>query len=236
MTATQSNLKYRHKYTHKCQRCGLEFHPCHRHNRFCSRKCGVIGRSGITRIKRKRYRCDHCGIFYERTPCKQAVSTRHFCSASCKNADSVVRYSGKNNPNYRNNPGDRICEHCGKHYQSYTKERRFCSQECSWAGFKSHVKANQRKGHSGEKELATILRRDGYHVTRSCGSRGLFDLIAINRDRIRLIQVKVTRCRSRGFTKKTISALAKLMVPKASCITREIACKLDHGGWEFRIV
>lgn len=46
------------------------------------------------------------------------------------------------------------------------------------------------KGGRNERKARDILEKEGYSVCKSGGSLGVWDLIAINRERIRLIQVK----------------------------------------------
>ncbi|MGA2260105.1 MAG: hypothetical protein ABSH28_01575 [Acidobacteriota bacterium] len=48
----------------------------------------------------------------------------------------------------------------------------------------------KRKGTRNEHKAIRALEDAGYHCTRSAGSLGLFDIIAIGRQGIRLVQVK----------------------------------------------
>ena len=50
--------------------------------------------------------------------------------------------------------------------------------------------SNYDKGARQENQLKKILEAGGAYVIRSAGSKGLFDLVAIFPDYIRLIQVK----------------------------------------------
>jgi Holliday junction resolvase len=52
---------------------------------------------------------------------------------------------------------------------------------------------SKRKGSRNEHKAMRILEDAGYHTTRAAGSLGLFDIVAINRLGIRLIQVKSNR-------------------------------------------
>jgi Holliday junction resolvase len=52
---------------------------------------------------------------------------------------------------------------------------------------------SKRKGSRNEHKAMRILEAAGYHVTRAAGSLGMFDVVAINRSGIRLIQVKSNR-------------------------------------------
>jgi Holliday junction resolvase len=51
----------------------------------------------------------------------------------------------------------------------------------------------KRKGSRNEYKAIRILESAGYHCTRAAGSLGLFDIIAVSRDGVRLIQVKSNR-------------------------------------------
>jgi len=50
---------------------------------------------------------------------------------------------------------------------------------------------NYEKGANAEREARHLLETLGYDVTRSAGSKGQWDLIAVYVNHIRLIQVKV---------------------------------------------
>jgi Archaeal holliday junction resolvase (hjc) len=52
---------------------------------------------------------------------------------------------------------------------------------------------SKRKGSRNEHKAMKILQAAGYHTTRAAGSFGMFDVIAINAQGLRLIQVKTNR-------------------------------------------
>ncbi len=52
---------------------------------------------------------------------------------------------------------------------------------------------SKRKGTRNEHKAIRILEAAGYHCTRSAASLGLFDIIAFNRQGLRLVQVKTNR-------------------------------------------
>jgi Holliday junction resolvase len=52
---------------------------------------------------------------------------------------------------------------------------------------------SKRKGSRNEHKAMRILQAAGYNTTRAAGSFGMFDVIAINTQTIRLIQVKTNR-------------------------------------------
>src|SRR6185503_2910469 len=52
---------------------------------------------------------------------------------------------------------------------------------------------SKAKGLRNEHKAMKILRAAGYHVTRAASSLGMFDVVAINAQGVRLIQVKSNR-------------------------------------------
>jgi len=51
----------------------------------------------------------------------------------------------------------------------------------------------KRKGSRNERRAIKILEAAGYHCTRAAGSLGIFDIVAVSRQGVRLIQVKTNR-------------------------------------------
>jgi hypothetical protein len=51
----------------------------------------------------------------------------------------------------------------------------------------------KRKGTRNEHKAIKILEAAGYHCTRAAGSLGIFDIVAVSRQGVRLIQVKTNR-------------------------------------------
>jgi Holliday junction resolvase len=51
----------------------------------------------------------------------------------------------------------------------------------------------KRKGNRNEHKAIRILEAAGYSCTRAAGSLGMFDIVAISRQGIRLVQVKSNR-------------------------------------------
>jgi len=49
------------------------------------------------------------------------------------------------------------------------------------------------RGYRLEREVRNILKKEGYTVIRSAGSKGLWDLVAYNAQEFRLIQIKKGR-------------------------------------------
>ena len=81
-----------------------------------------------------------------------------------------------------------------------------------------------------ERLVKLELEAKGYHVTRSAGSHGAIDLVAINARRIRLIQVK-----AKGAVRPSdLRALRRLKAPPIC--TREIWERQRGGTWRVRPV
>jgi Holliday junction resolvase len=53
--------------------------------------------------------------------------------------------------------------------------------------------SNVHQGTRAEKRSIAVLEADGYAVTRSAGSRGVWDLIGVRRSDVVLVQVKTRR-------------------------------------------
>jgi len=51
----------------------------------------------------------------------------------------------------------------------------------------------KRKGSRNEHKAIRILEAAGYHCTRAAGSLGMFDIVAISKQGLRLIQIKSNR-------------------------------------------
>jgi len=51
----------------------------------------------------------------------------------------------------------------------------------------------KRKGNRNEHKAIAILEAAGYSCTRAAGSLGMFDIVAISRQGLRLVQVKSNR-------------------------------------------
>jgi len=116
------------------------------------------------------------------------------------------------------------CPLCGKEYVGVSP--RFMHKEC--CGMDSaRIKMGARKELQAKKEL----EEEGYYVTKSGGSLGAFDLIAINEKIVRAIQVKSTKV-NLGVKKysKDIRAMKEVKLPNNS--TREIWIWKYKKGWE----
>ncbi len=64
------------------------------------------------------------------------------------------------------------------------------------------------KGSRGERRAMRVLEHAGYLCTRSGASLGLFDVIAIGPNDVKLIQVKTGTARLSAIEREQITALA----------------------------
>lgn len=99
-----------------CEVCGSEFTSTNLQSRFCSNKCRAKWRrdSGVDDENRV---CKACGNEFR----ANKYSKTFYCSKAC---------AGKAKRKYKT----RICEYCGKEYESLNQERRFCGRSCSNKG------------------------------------------------------------------------------------------------------
>ena len=211
-----------------CEICGKQFGAYHSHNRFCSRACGVIGRSGPRRKHSVEIFCQQCGNPYR---VKESLTNKSkFCSIKCQSDWKRIFSRGKLNPNFRN-AGQKQCVGCGKRFKSYDKRRRFCGLLCTQQYSKAVALYAAKQGRVWEKDAAQKLRKLGYHCTVSRGSRGYFDIIAMSPFEILLIQVKSTNSLYRKFQKKDIRKLQKVQCPQNSIVRKQIMSHVSNRGW-----
>jgi hypothetical protein len=163
-------VKYRLKKLIKtCPVCGKEFHPTRKEYKTCSTKCGCQIRGGQRMLaKRLRLFCDNCGKEILRKAKTMKDKENFFCDRKC-----YAEYKQKNTIGPKNSNWKGGISHA---YQNKTR----------------HGRGNRlyRKGRYYENRVRKELEADGYYTIRSAGSHGLWDVIAIRQDRIRLIQVK----------------------------------------------
>ncbi len=87
------------------------------------------------------------------------------------------------------------------------------------------------KGADRERQVADVLREDGWVVVRSAGSHGLFDLAAFRNGCIRLIEVKATSSPFDGFPPAQRAALLDLATQAGA--VAELAHWPAHGQLRF---
>jgi hypothetical protein len=133
------------------------------------------------------------GIWQCKTCKKEARATVHqlrktYCSSSCMAIDYKTRLSGKNNPHFKN-AGLKVCEYCNKEFNSYQKERRFCSQDCSIKdNFPLRTYAKKDLNHNF---IVEILVKGGANVKdMSKVAGGMPDLLVWYLDEWHLIEIK----------------------------------------------
>ena len=101
--------------------------------------------------------------------------------------------------------------------------------------FKKIGKNNKRRGANTERLAKKQLEAEGYFVSKSGGSLGAADLIAINKEKIKLIQVKRS-CKLintnfiRGIYSKDIEELT--LIPTPENVNRELWVWIDRKGWQ----
>ncbi|SHF60874.1 holliday junction resolvase [Desulfofundulus australicus DSM 11792] len=89
---------------------------------------------------------------------------------------------------------------------------------------------NYRRGYLAERKAVKVLEAAGYVVARTAGSHSPFDVVAVNTNGIRLIQVK--RVKEGGFTAVLEAAREEIRrVPKVPGVSREVWIWLDGEGW-----
>ncbi len=216
----------------QCSVCGKEFDPYRKTQKFCSVHCAVRGRGGPNkRSTTKQYntQCQECGRLIYRKPFLLKKSEYHYCSKACLQLAQGVLFLGENNPNYKA-AGKRKCIGCGKEYISYINTRKYCSQKCSGAAQQNEVMANLKRGYNAELRCGKELRGRGYHTTLSAASRGEYDVIAINKNEILLIQVKYTK-NGRGPTPRARRKLKAAIAPTNKIVKKQLWTWVDRKGW-----
>jgi len=88
---------------------------------------------------------------------------------------------------------------------------------------------NYQRGTRLERLARDSLRRNGYTVVRSAGSKGKIDLVAWNGECVRMIQVKAKG----ALSAKEIEALRALPCPP--CGTIETWERMDDGSFDVTI-
>ena len=96
--------------------------------------------------------------------------------------------------------------------------------------------SNKRRGLDKERELKKLLESEGFSCSRGRGSFGYFDIIAINKRIIKLIQVKRVKGKYYSF-KKEIEEIRKFNNHPEN-VSKELWIWLDRikgrkAGWEI---
>jgi len=90
-----------------------------------------------------------------------------------------------------------------------------------------------QKGYRIELKAKLALQLEGYTVFRTAGSHSLFDLIAVNKDEVRLIQLKSTK--GKPYYKKEILGIKRFKNYPAP-VTKEFWVWRDRSGWIKEII
>jgi len=154
------------KTPRKCLVCGKEFIPTRKEYYVCSTKCGTRSRKGITAYKKVSIKCNFCRKIILKTPYRIKQSKLNFCDIKCFAAWKQENQKKDKNPNWKGGISFVNRGRAGKGSRHY------------------------RKGEYYERKARKELESEGYYVIRSGGSKGIWDLVAINKNEIRLIQVK----------------------------------------------
>ena len=93
---------------------------------------------------------------------------------------------------------------------------------------------NVRRGIEAERKCKQELEARGYHVSRSAASKGEYDIIAVGRKDILLIQVKRTGNPYRKFAKADILKLKNAKAPISEIVKKQFWCWIDKIGWEIK--
>lgn len=72
--------------------------------------------------------CRTCGKPFKVKP--SHYDKKAYCSRECMTIDYRMRWAGENNPNYHN-AARKTCAACGRPFESYNKQARFCSIDCA---------------------------------------------------------------------------------------------------------
>lgn len=91
-----------------------------------------------------------------------------------------------------------------------------------------------KRGIRYERKIKQELESEGYIVTRSSGSHGIFDIIAFNDKHVRLIQCKALKKESNSNFSKLKNELKQLKVP--NCCSKELWIWIDRKGWKKIII
>jgi Holliday junction resolvase len=89
------------------------------------------------------------------------------------------------------------------------------------------------KGRAAEYQIIHRLMDEGWLVFRTAGSHGMFDIIALDSENIRLIQVKAVAGRGAGYSKKEESFIKNLAVPDN--VSKEIWVKKPRKEWVVNV-
>ena len=86
-------------------------------------------------------------------------------------------------------------------------------------------------GYRAEREAFKLLEQDGYLPIRSAGSHGLFDLVGVSAQNIKLIQIMVIGFdEQRTFNKEREEITRFAVMP---FVRKELWVYEKHRGWHY---
>jgi hypothetical protein len=90
---------------------------------------------------------------------------------------------------------------------------------------------NYEKGRRGEYQIIKLLKSAGYDANRTAGSHGMYDVIAVNKTSVRLIQAKINE----PITPADRETFQDFLVPKN--VSKEIWFRKDRQReWQIEIL
>ena len=213
-----------------CPFCKNQFKAKRKEHVCCSIKCAkkwgaIRGRNNAD--YRKEIECEYCHKKVLKARKILRKNKHFFCSYQCYWVFKKEDMKGKNNPNYRHGDFKLTCPTCGKIFYNRRKEVRFCSLRCS------KTINLFGKGKRYERKAKKDLIKMGYIVIISTGSRTEADLVAINRKKIILLQIKSTNnitTKINQLFKKEINKLKVMQTPKN--IEKQFWVWRHRIGWE----
>jgi len=189
--------------------------------------------------------CERCGKGFIKVAISRTKTFR-FCSLECNRAVFVKRSTescGEKNSRWSGGKFRLTCRTCGVEFERYRRGTgllaKYCSAGCASKsqGAKNWL-VNMRARINYERELSDFLEGFGYQCLRSAGSRGPFDLVAINRNSFRVIQVKSTYDFQRKGNWNVFyrAALEMLALPHPPNMTKELWVRVLHRGWRYVVL
>lgn len=156
--------------TKYCIVCNKEYTPDRSESKrwnsskYCSNDCMTKAK-----FKGKYSDCKVCGKKYWIRPSREKTRNNSFCSKKCWAVWQKDSMLGENNPHWKG---------------GLVKIRK------KQAGIWGKGNAHYRKGKYYERKTRKMLEKDNYYTIRSGASKGIFDIVGIRKNDIRLIQVK----------------------------------------------
>lgn len=94
--------------------------------------------------------------------------------------------------------------------------------------------AKYQAGYRAERKACLQLRKEGYYVIRSAGSKGMFDFAAFGKNKVRLISVKLVPFGGSITFGKETEEIRLFKVP-AFCVKELWVCE-RRSGWHYKTI